>query len=57
MTDVTLKQIAALIEDLSEAERAALLAYLREMEGGRVFLCQTEREIFLDSVLSGQAEA
>ena len=55
MSDL-LEQIIALIEQLDDRERGALLAYLQELEGGRVFLCQTERNIFLSAVLKDLAD-
>ena len=55
MSDL-LEQIIALTEQLDDRERGALLAYLQELEGGRVFLCQTERNIFLSAVLKDLAD-
>ncbi len=55
MSDL-LEQIVILTEQLDDREREALLAYLQQLEGGRVFLCQTERNIFLAAALKDLAD-
>jgi hypothetical protein len=50
MSDSLFDEILDLSEDLSGDERAQLIAYLQALDSGRVFLCKSERDIFLQEL-------